>query len=102
MKWEPILNATFSYTMLFLWWFLVHIFPYLALLVHVWTTFIAYKSGGLTLAFLTFSMPYITDFMWMYKLYGQHNLFSLIVLITLILSIPSTFLRKSYLKRKNC
>lgn len=56
--------------------------------VYIWAVIIAFSEGGFFSGIITLAMPFFAELYWMFKMFGQNDLYSYIALIHLILIIP--------------
>lgn len=64
------------------------LFMVTAAITHVWTVIIAFSEGGFWGGVLTLFLPVLGELYWMFAMFGENNLYSIIALIHLILAIP--------------
>ena len=66
-----------------------------AFVTHIWTVIIAYTQAGFFGAILTLIIPFLSEIFWMFKMFGENNLYAYTVLIHLILSIPFSIIGRA-------
>lgn len=59
-----------------------------ALITHVWTVIIAFQVEGFFAGILSLVLPGLSELYWMFKMFGENDLFAYIALVHLILAIP--------------
>jgi len=71
------------------------VFVVTALITHVWTVIIAFQVGGFWAGILSLFLPFLSELYWMFKMFGENNLYAYIALIHLVVSIPIGMARSS-------
>lgn len=64
------------------------IFSITAIITHIWTVIIAFSEGGFWAGILSLILPFLAELYWMIKMFGENDVYAIIALIHLILSIP--------------
>lgn len=64
------------------------IFAITAIITHIWTVIIAFSESGVNGGFLSLFLPVLSELYWMFMMFGENNLYSIIALLHLILVIP--------------
>lgn len=65
--------------------------PITGILVHLWTVIIAYSEKGIIGSIITLFVPVLSQFYWIYYMWGENSLYVWIVIIHLILGFIATF-----------
>lgn len=71
-----------------LFFLIVAIFPVTAIITHIWTVIIAFSEAGLFGGILSFLLPFLSELYWMFKMFGENDLYAWIALTHLLLAIP--------------
>jgi hypothetical protein len=69
------------------------IFVITSIVTHIWTVIIAFSESGFLGGIITLILPGISEIYWMFKMFGENDLYAYIALIQLILAIPMTALK---------
>ncbi len=64
------------------------VFVITAIITHLWTVIIAFSVGGFLAGILSLFLPFLAELYWMFKMFGENDVYSYIALIHLILAIP--------------
>jgi hypothetical protein len=64
------------------------VFSITATITHIWTVLIAFTEAGFFGGILTLFLPFLSEFYWMFKMFGENDTYAYTVLAHLILSIP--------------
>jgi hypothetical protein len=64
-----------------------------SIVTHIWTVIIAFSESGFLGGIITLILPGISEIYWMFKMFGENDLYAYIALIQLILAIPMTALK---------
>ncbi len=64
------------------------IFSITALIMHIWTAYIAFTIGGLLAGIISLFLPVIAEIYWVYKLMGHNSTYVTLAIVHLILAIP--------------
>lgn len=67
---------------------LAGVFMITALITHIWTVIIAFTEAGLFGGILTLFLPFLAELYWMFKMFGENDLYAYLALTHLILAIP--------------
>jgi hypothetical protein len=63
------------------------IFSFTAMITHIWTVIIALDDGFFS-GIITFFLPVLAELYWMFKMFGENDIYAYIALVHLILGIP--------------
>jgi hypothetical protein len=69
------------------------VFVITSIVTHIWTVIIAFSESGFLGGIITLILPGISEIYWMFKMFGENDLYAYIALIQLILAIPMTALK---------
>ncbi len=69
------------------------VFVITSIITHIWTVIIAFSESGFLGGIITLILPGISEIYWMFKMFGENDLYAYIALIQLILAIPMTALK---------
>jgi hypothetical protein len=69
------------------------VFVITSIVTHIWTVIIAFSESGFLGGIITLILPGISEIYWMFKMFGENDLYAYIALIQLILAIPMTSLK---------
>lgn len=64
------------------------VFVITAIITHIWTVIIAFSVGGLFAGIISLFLPFLAELYWMFRMFGENDVYSYIALIHLILAIP--------------
>ncbi|WP_460692341.1 hypothetical protein [Mucilaginibacter puniceus] len=64
------------------------IFAVTAIITHIWTVVIAFSVGGFFAGVICLFLPFLSELYWMFKMFGENDLYAWIALIHLVLAIP--------------
>lgn len=64
------------------------VFPITATILHFWTTYIAYTESGFFAALVTLIIPVLSEVYWMFKMFGENNVYAWVALLHFILALP--------------
>lgn len=64
------------------------IFAITALITHIWTVIIAFTEGGFLSGIISLFLPFLAELYWMFKMFGENDLYAYIALVHLLLAIP--------------
>jgi hypothetical protein len=64
------------------------IFAVTAIITHIWTVIIGFSEAGFWGGVLTLFLPVLSEIYWMFKMFGENNVYAFIALIHLILALP--------------
>lgn len=64
------------------------VFMITAIITHLWTVIIAFSVGGLFAGIISLFLPFLAELYWMFRMFGENDVYSYIALIHLILAIP--------------
>jgi hypothetical protein len=79
--------------MKFLFIALYPVFVISSIITHIWTVIIAFSESGFFGGIITLILPGISEIYWMFKMFGENDLFAYIALIQLVLAIPMMALK---------
>jgi|GEM_PF-1555572 len=71
------------------------IFVVTSIITHLWTVIIAFQVGGVIAGLLSLFLPFLSELYWMFKMFGENNLYAYIALIQLVISIPIVLAKNS-------
>lgn len=71
------------------------IFAITSVVIHLWTVIIAFKESGIIACIITLCLPAIGEIYWMFKMFGNNNLYAFLCLAHLISAIPLAFIASS-------
>lgn len=64
------------------------IFIVTATITHIWTVIIAFSEGGIFAGVLSLLLPFLSEIYWIFKMFGENNLYAYTALTHLIIAIP--------------
>ena len=71
------------------------VFMITALITHIWTVIIGFSEAGFLGGIITLILPFLSELYWMFKMFGENNLYAFIALTHLILAIPFSIYGRS-------
>ena len=66
---------------------LAGIFYITASIIHIWTVIIAFQQSGFIAAIISLILPFLSEVYWMFKMWGENDLYAWLALIHIIFSI---------------
>lgn len=75
-------------------WALSKVFLLTSVITHIWTTIIAIKESGFWGAVATFVLPMLSEFYWMFMMFGENDAYAYTALTHIILAFLFTFLNE--------
>ena len=67
---------------------LLSVFTITASITHIWTVIIAFTESGFLGGIISLFLPFLSEMYWMFKMFGDNNIYAFIALTHLILAIP--------------
>ncbi|GAA0877391.1 hypothetical protein GCM10009119_03590 [Algoriphagus jejuensis] len=64
------------------------IFIITATITHIWTVIIAFSEGGIFAGLLSLLLPFLSEIYWIFKMFGENNLYTYTAITHLIIAIP--------------
>lgn len=64
------------------------VFAVTAIITHIWTVIIAFTVGGIFSGIISLILPFLAELYWMFKMFGENDVYAYIALAHLILAIP--------------
>jgi hypothetical protein len=64
------------------------VFAITAIITHIWTVIIAFAEAGIISGILTLVFPFLSELYWMFKMFGENDIYAYIALTHLLLAIP--------------
>lgn len=64
------------------------VFAVTAIITHIWTVIIAFSEAGIIGGILTLFLPFLGEIYWMFKMFGENDMYAYIALTHLILTLP--------------
>ena len=68
--------------------FLASIYTLTAIIVHLWTVYIAFTVSGLIAGVISLFLPIIAEIYWVYKMLGHNQDYVTVAIVHLVLAIP--------------
>jgi hypothetical protein len=62
------------------------IFAFTAIVTHIWTVIIAFTEAGLIGGILTLFLPVLSELYWMFKMFGENDVYAYVALTHIILA----------------
>lgn len=64
------------------------VFAMTAIITHIWTVIISFNEAGFLGGVLTLFLPFLGELYWMFKMFGENDIYAYIALTQVILAIP--------------